>query len=215
MKARYFIYVHVLVKRKELVIIMETPDYIKQRRKRKRLYLRLRLGVLQLVHIPLLNLVWIPILAGTVFLWMEKDIALTLFEVPGLLFPIYRCAVMILMVLIPILCIIAVLDVIGERTARIDEAKLYVAFSAKELRNGCPVLMDKKNVKGNVTIREFYSDIPMKSWIDKRDEIADAMNCHFLEDLCYGGRSDGKRIVMVTAKGRKPVARGDLYDDEF
>lgn len=204
------------MKRKELVIIMETPDYIKRRRKRKQQYLRVRLGILQLMHVPSLNLVWLPIIAGAVFLWVEKDMVFKFFDVPGLLFPIYRCVVMALVVLIPILCVIAMLDVIGERTARTDEAKLYIAFSAKELRNGCPILMEKRNVKGDVTIREFYSDIPMKSWIEKKEELADAFNCHFVgEQIFYGGKSDGKRIVIVTAKGRKPVPRGNLYDDEF
>ena len=77
-------------------------------------------------------------------------------------------------------------------------------------------MMEKRNVKGDVTIREFYSDIPMKSWIEKKEELADAFNCHFVgEQIFYGGKSDGKRIVIVTAKGRKPVPRGNLYDDEF
>ena len=113
------------MKRKELVIIMETPDYIKRRRKRKQQYLRVRLGILQLMHVPSLNLVWLPIIAGAVFLWVEKDMVFKFFDVPGLLFPIYRCVVMALVVLIPILCVIAMLDVIGERTARTDEAKLF------------------------------------------------------------------------------------------
>jgi hypothetical protein len=75
--------------------------------------------------------------------------------------------------------------------------------------------MDKKRMKSNVTMREFYSDISMNSWIEKQEEIADAMNCHFVEKLRYGGKADGKRIVMVTAKGRKNISRGNLYDEEF
>ena len=145
----------------------------------------MRLGILQTIHTPLLNLCFVPIVAGTVFLWMKKDKAFSL------------------------------IDVIGEFTARKDEAKLYVAFNSQELRNGCPILMDKKRMKSNVTMREFYSDISMNSWIEKQEEIADAMNCHFVEKLRYGGKADGKRIVMVTAKGRKNISRGNLYDEEF
>lgn len=175
----------------------------------------MRLGILQTIHTPLLNLCFVPIVAGTVFLWMKKDKAFSLFDVPQILLPIYRYIIMIIAVLIPIICIVALIDVIGEFTARKDEAKLYVAFNSQELRNGCPILMDKKRMKSNVTMREFYSDISMNSWIEKQEEIADAMNCHFVEKLRYGGKADGKRIVMVTAKGRKNISRGNLYDEEF
>jgi hypothetical protein len=107
------------------------------------------------------------------------------------------------------------IDAIGEITASKDEAKLYVAFNSQELRNGCPILMDKKKIQGNVIMREFYSDIAMKIWIERQEDIADAMNIHFVEKHRYGGKSDGKRIVMITAQGRKTVPRSNLYDDEL
>lgn len=101
-------------------------------------------------------------------------------------------------------------------TARKDEADLYEAFGSQERRNGCPVLMDKKRIKGSrVTMREFYSNIPLKAWIERQEEIADSMNIHFVENLKYGGKSNGKRIVMYTAQGRETTARGKLYDEEF
>lgn len=190
-------------------------DYIQQRKNRKHQYLRLRLGILQMIHKPLLNLFYLPIIAGTVFLWIKKDIAFSLFDVPQILLPLYRYTIMIIAVLIPIICIFTFIDAIGELTARKDEAKLYVAFNAQELRNGCPILMNKKRIKGNVTMREFYSDIPMKIWIERQEDIADAMNIHFVEKLRYGGKSDGKRIMMITAQGRKTAPRSNLYDDEL
>ena len=49
----------------------------------------------------------------------------------------------------------------------------------------------------------------------KQNIIADSMNVHFVEPLQYGGKSNGRRIVMYTTKGRKPTSRGDLYDDEL
>ena len=191
-------------------------DYLKKKRNREYQYFRLRLGILQMIQVPMLNLLWIPIVAGTILLWIKKDMTYSLFDIPQFLFPIYRYTITIIAILIPIISIYAVIHAIGEFTARADEAKLYVAFHGKDLRNGCPILMNKKYLKdSNVTIREFYSSIPMKTWMERQEDIADAMNCHFVEKLRYGGRANGKRIVMVTAKGRKTVSRGDLYDDEF
>lgn len=122
------------------------------------------------------------------------------------------------MFLIPALLILALLERIGELTARRDEAKLMVAFSANDLRNGCPILISKKKAKGtDVTVREFYSNIPYDVWIEKKEAVADAMNVHFVEEIQYGGKNNnnGKRIVIKTAKGRKPADRGVLYDEEF
>lgn len=191
-------------------------DYLKKKRDREYQYFRLRLGILQMIQVPMLNLLWIPIVAGTILLWIKKDMAYSLFDIQKFLFPIYRYTITIIAILIPIISIYVVIHTIGEFTARVDEAKLYVAFHGKDLRNGCPILINKKYLKDSkVTIREFYSSIPMKTWIERQEDIADAMNCHFVEKLRYGGRANGKRIVMVTANGRKPVSRGDLYDDEF
>lgn len=190
--------------------------YVEKRRNQERQYLRLRLGILQFLHIPVLNLLWIPIIVVICVVYGKKDMVLSLIDIPDFIFPIYRYAIMILAVLIPIVCILALTDFIGEMTARKDEARLYVAFSAQELRNGCPILMDKKYIKNkDVIMREFYSNIPMQIWIERQEAIQDALNCHFVENLCYGGKANGKIIVMMTAKGRKPASRGDLYDDEF
>lgn len=93
-----------------------------------------------------------------------------------------------------------------------------VAFSAKDLRNGCPILINKRKIRAtDVTVREFYSNIPYDVWIEKKEAIADAMNVHFIEEIQYGGKSNnnGKIIVIKTAKGRKPTNRGILYDEEF
>lgn len=64
-------------------------------------------------------------------------------------------------------------------------------------------------------MREFYSSIPMNRWIEKQDDFADLMNVHFVEKIKYGGKSNGKRIVIYTASGRKPSVQGELYDDEL
>ena len=195
---------------------MNDNQYLEQRRSSKKQRLRIRLGILQMIHKPLLNILLIPIITLTVIIWMKKDIVFTLFEVPQILFPIYKYTIIILAVFLPLLFLFALIEAVGNVTARKDEADLQEAFDRQELRNGCPILMDKKRIKGsNVTMREFYSNIPMKTWIERQEEIADSMNVHFVEKLKYGGKSNGKRIVMHTAQGREITARGKLYDDEF
>lgn len=109
-----------------------------------------------------------------------------------------------------------ILDYIGKLTARKDEVALLIAFSAKDLRNGCPILMSKKKLKGtNVKRHEYYSDIPLCIWKERENAIADAMNICLVEDICYGGRENGKRIVIYTTSGRKAENREKLYDEEF
>lgn len=107
---------------------------------------------------------------------------------------------------------------IGELTARRDEGDLIIAFNEKDLQNGCPILMKKiQDKKTEVTIREFYSNTPLKRWLESKNEIEDSMNVHFVTPhIEYGGknRDNGKRILLYTAKGRKRTERGMLYDRE-
>lgn len=195
---------------------MDNNQYLTQRRNRIKQSLRIKLGVLQMVHKPLLNLCFIPIIALIVVIWKEKDQLYTLFDVPQILFPVYKYSIIFLIVLIPLLLVLGLIEVIGNITAQKDEGDIEEAFDTQDLRNGCPILMNKKHIKGsNVTMREFYSSIPMKRWIEKTDDIADSMSVHFVEKMKYGGKSNGKRIVIYTAPGRDATTRGRLYDDEF
>ena len=104
---------------------------------------------------------------------------------------------------------------IGERTARRSESSLVIAFDAKHLIHKCPVLMDIYRIKGTgVTVREFYSLIPYKDWIEKQDAIADAMNVHFVEEIQYSG-NNRNRIILKTARGLKNEKQEVLYDEEL
>lgn len=195
---------------------MTEIDYKQRRRNRRKRYYRVRLGVLQMIHKPLLNLLLIPIVIGTVFIWIKQDEIISLLDVPEFLLPIYRYIVLIFSILLPILCLLSLIDTIGQVTAKSDEADLQEAFKKQEQRNGVPILIDKKRIKGsNVTMREFYSEIPMKIWLERQEDISDLMNVHFVENIQYGGKSNGRRIVMYTAQGRENTPRGNLYEEEF
>ncbi len=188
-----------------------------QRRNRVKQRLRIRLGILQMIHMPILNTLLVPIVILEVAIWKVKDKVFAMIDIPQILFPICKFSINFLTIMIPILVLCFLLEMIGNLIARKDEQDLAEAFDSHDLRNGCPILMNKKRIKGsNVIMREFYSSsIPMKVWIEKQEDIADSMNVHFVEPLRYGGKSNGRRIVMYTASGRENASRGNLYDDEL
>ncbi|MDM0986651.1 hypothetical protein QTI95_09870 [Clostridium perfringens] len=176
----------------------------------------MRLGVLQLINKPVLNILWVVIGISIVLIIIGKEKLVRYLDVPQILIPVFNLTMNIVIVLIPIILILFMIESIGELSARKDEADLQEAFGKKALRNGCPILMNKKRDKNtNVIMREFYSSIPYNTWIENMDAIADSMNVHFVEKIQYGGRADGKRIVIYTATGRKPIERDELYDEEF
>lgn len=196
---------------------MEHDKYLTQRRNRLLQYLRIRLGVLQLIDKPFLNVLLIPIIILFGVLWCKaKEKAMILFDVPEILFSTFRFSVSFMAIMIPLLLFLLILETIGKLTARKDEVALMIAFEPKELRNGCPILMSKKKLKGTSVIkREYYSDIPLYVWEEKKNAIADAMSIRFVEEIQYGGRANGKRIVLYTTSGRKAESREKLYDEEF
>lgn len=195
---------------------MKHDKYLTQRRNRLLLYLRLRLGVQQLLNRPMLNILLIPIIALFIILWKEKEKIISLFDVTAILLSAFHFSITFMAIVIPLLLILLILESIGKLTARKDEVALMIAFEPKELRNGCPILMSKKKLKGTSAIkREYYSDIPLYVWEEKKNAIADAMNIRFVEEIQYGGRANGKRIVIYTISGRKAESKGKLYDEEF
>ena len=94
-----------------------------------------------------------------------------------------------------------------------------MAFSEKDLRYGAPLLLRSKRIKGTrVSVKEFYSRIPLQTWIEKKDAISDNMNIHLVSPYMeYGGKrgDNGNYIRIYTAPGRKRPERGTLYDTEI
>lgn len=197
---------------------MENNTYNIRRKNQIKQLMRLKLGFNQLIHKPILNLLWLLVCFVTAIIIVLKNELTEIINIPPLIEPVFNIVLNVFVFLAPIIMTFAILEYIGELTARRDENKLMVAFSAKDLRNGCPILISKKKVKGtDVTVREFYSNIPHEIWIEKKEAVADAMNVHFVEEIQYGGKgnNNGKIIVIKTSKGRKPTDRGILYDEEF
>lgn len=195
----------------------ENNQYIMEVWNRKRNLYRLKLGVEQMIQHPLLIIFLIPIIVLTVYFWVKVESVLAFsVDVPKLLVLVFTIVIKALGILIPLLLLFLLIDTVGTFTAKKDEARLQMAFRGVELRNGSPILMHKKkDKKSGVTVREFYSPLPLKLWQEYREEIADAMNIHFVQDFRYGGKANGNRIVMCSAEGREPTSRGILYDEEF
>lgn len=154
-------------------------------------------------------------MVGTVLLINGKGKIINMFNTPPLLTPIINVCLNFLVVFIPVIISISIIQGVGELTARKDEADLMFVFDKKELINGCPMLIYKRTLKNGVTVREFYSKIPMSRWQEQKEVIADVFNVHFICDIEYGGKSNGNKILIKTAKGRKAKDRGVLYDDTF
>ncbi len=191
-------------------------QYIQNRHNRKRNSGHWGLAIAQIKQYPLMLILTLPIVALTAIIWVKMDFAFTVIDVPKMILPFYTVTIKALGVIVPLILLWGLVDVIGTLTARKDEALIQMAFKEKELRNGSPILIYKrKDKKTGVTIREWYSPIPMNLWIERQEEIADAMNIHFVQNFRYGGKANGNRIVMYSAEGREANSRGVLYDEDF
>ena len=190
-------------------------NYINNREKYRKRYYRIRLGVLQMIHYPLLNLLLlIPVLGLVAFIYFKTYILNA--EISAFFYPIIKFILDVLTYVVPTVLLLAVVSIISVVSALRDEADVRMAFSKDELRNGSPILINKKKIKGTDVIeREFYSNIPMRIWNKRTEELSDLLNAHFVEEIRYGGKSNGKRIVICTAPSRDLPNRTTLYDDEF
>ncbi len=199
---------------------MNSKKYIQQMyRKRKTCY-RLLLGSQQLRNYPVLNLSWIILGAGVVLLKKAEKVFVESINV----FPIYEkvfyVSMWLLLLLIPAICGLGMIYFIGYCSAVRDEADMSVIFGDKRdmIKNQTPILIyKKKDGKTGVTVREFYTTIPMECWQNKKAAICDKLNIHLIGDICYGGKkkNTGYKIHLESATGRKPIDRGVLYDDTF
>ena len=189
--------------------------YINNREKYRKRYYRIRLGVLQMIHCPLLNLLLlIPVFGLVAFIYFKIQILNA--EISAFFYPIIKFTLDGLTYIVPIALLLAVVSIISVATALRDEANIQMAFTKDELRNGSPILINKKRIKGTDVIqREFYSNIPLRIWKKRTEDLSDSLNVHFVEEIRYGGKSNGKRIVICTAPSRDLPNRTILYDDEF
>ncbi len=182
----------------------------------KKCYFRFSLAIQQMISRPYLNLFPLMVLAGFYRFWIQKSDFYV--NAPKLILPLLRGIVEIGGTTLFVIFFILTVYWLGVMKAKRDEYNLALAFTGQDLRNGYPVMMKKsKDRKTGVIIRVFYSQIPMERWRKYKEAIADCMNLHFVKpDFEYGGKNkdNGKLIVMYSKKGRKPLEREVLYDEE-
>ena len=182
--------------------------------RRKNLY-HCCLGISRMMHKPFLTVLLLPIIVLTVFVWSRMDLAFTLLDVPKIILPIYTFIVKTIGVLLPIILVWGLINFIGSMTARKDEILIKMAFTDKELRNGNPILVFKhKDKQTGVTVREWFSPLPMNLWVERQKEISDAMNINIVE-LNYAGNNRNK-IVLKSKKGREAYfSNNQIYDNDL
>ena len=193
--------------------------YLQAQYNRKRIYSRMRLGISRLFSSPGYLTVPALLIVLLFILWKHRWNIFPVNHVPEVLLPVFQIAISTAVIFIPLVFLLGFLELLGNGTARRDEAAIMMAFSEKDLRYGAPLLLRSKRIKGTrVAVKEFYSRIPLQTWMEKKDAISDNMNIHLVSPYMeYGGKrgDNGNYIRIYTAPGRKRPERGTLYDTEI
>ncbi len=169
----------------------------------------------QQIRLNLILLVlFLPIVAVTIEMWMNIDFLLALFEAPKIILPIYEIAIKSFGVIIPIILVWSVIETIEALTARKDEASIILAFKENELKNGKPIIIYKNKDKTRGYIRRvWYSPIPLNVWIENQDRIEHQMSETIIKELDYEEKAKDNRIVMISVKGMKQVTEEKPFLD--
>ena len=198
---------------------MDNQNYNIKRYNRKKQRYRLKLGIQQLLNYPVLNIIWILFGFGVMILAVVVKKISTNLAIHSGLSQIFEGCMKVFMILFPIICAGGLIQMIGNIFARQDEADLELVFGDKRnVKNQPPMLIfKKKDKKSGVIKREFYTTISMERWQEMKDAICDRMDIHLIGDITYSGRKKnrGNHVYFESAKGRKPMGRGVLYDDTF
>lgn len=198
---------------------MDNEQYNKERYNRKKQLYRLVLGIQQLLNYPIINLVWILFAIAVICFLRWEQFWVSSFEIPDLLDRVFNGCMKFLEVFFTMMCAVGIIQFVGYITAMKDEADLCIVFSDKRNAKSQPPILKwkKRDKKTGVIKREFYTTIPMEQWQERKEAICDRLDIHLIGDITYGGKrkNKGNYIYFESAKGRKTMERGTLYDDTF
>ena len=198
---------------------MDNEQYNKERYNRKKQLYRLVLGIQQLLNYPIINLVWILFAIAVICFLRWEQFWVSSFEIPDLLDRVFNGCMKFLEVFFAMMCAVGIIQFVGYITAMKDEADLCIVFSDKRNAKSQPPILKwkKRDKKTGVIKREFYTTIPMEQWQERKEAICDRLDIHLIGDITYGGKrkNKGNYIYFESAKGRKTMERGTLYDDTF
>lgn len=190
--------------------------YLKEKYNRVRTWSRLKLGVQQLIYRPYLNIFTLLALGSFPILWKLMNSILLHMKVVEQLFPILKISLHITAIICPIILVIYIIQIIGERTAIKDETNILLAFTNVTMLNQPPILISKKkDRKKGIIIREFYTNQPLRIWEEKKKDIQAELSSTFVDKgLEFGGKNhnDGKKIILYMRKGLQAEDRGTMYE---
>ncbi len=168
---------------------------------------------------PIINLIWLLFVMGVVILAKIESHLITLVDAGTLSAHIFYICMNTIMVIIPMICAIGICQFIGNVFAKEDEADIFLVLNNKIKSNTQPPILiyKKTDRKTGVTEREFYTSFPMEIWKEYQNAICDRLDVHLISDFSYGGKkhNKGNHICFISAEGRIPEDRGDMYDEEF
>lgn len=88
---------------------------------------------------------------------------------------------------------------------------LLLAFDEKDLKKGNPILVSKKLLNNKkVILREFYTNIPLNKWNEKKEDISHVMNITIIGNIQYSKKN---LIQFKSVVGKTPKESCILYDD--
>ena len=178
--------------------------------------LRLLLGLRMAASTPFGLLVMVAPIALWWFMNQYKDKAYEYLTPHELLQRPIEMVINVMAVILPLMVLLATLDVIASITARKYEDILKKVFKQSGFRHGYLLLvyieLDKKT---DVYTMEVHTDIPKAVWCKNAKSICDNLSIHLLEEIEYGcKRNDtGYRRVLKFKKGRNPKQMGVIEDE--
>lgn len=186
-------------------------EYNENKQRRKKNIYRIRLGIITLINKPILNIVWIPIFILITIFENIKNVYISSLNIPKILFFIFSICEKVLTYLIPAILVFSVIYLIGELLSRTDENDLLLAFDEKDLKKGNPILVFKKLLNNKkVILREFYTNIPLNKWNEKKEDISHVMNITIIGNIQYSKKN---LIQFKSVVGKTPKESCILYDD--
>lgn len=169
---------------------MNNNDYNEQRHNRQKQFCRFILGVQQLIYHPLINLIWLLFAGGVVALVIAKSKLIYLYDANPLLNNVFEGCMNAMVIIIPIICVIGLIQFIGVVTAIRDEADMSELYQ---------MVMD--NMHSSTVLTAWDGD-KLIGLVRVLDDTAMLAVLHYvLVDPAYHGRGiAGKMIEMVKEK---------------
>lgn len=192
---------------------MDNKQFNEERYNRQKQKYRFFLGIQQLVNHRFLNVIWILFAVGVSFMAKIEKKYIANIEVYPMFQSTFSVCMKVIMIIFPVICAVGLVQFIGYCFAVKDEGRIYKIFcDNKNNRYEAPILT-KKKVTNEVTIREFYTTIPMKEWQDRENDICDVFNCRIQGSIEYGGKNNRTGYLRTLKSVNERKGKGKVFYD--